>query len=497
MHTDAPLRRWTVIAAVLVAAPLVGLLTAAQPMVGIAVAVTAGLVITVLRSHELLVLLAVGLVWSNALVVAATVHGVPRVVGLAVPALLCVPVVDHIARDREVVLPPALGWLLAYSLVVVLGLFVARDRELTVAGLVVFATEGLLLFLLVVNAVRTPRLLRAVLWTMLTVGAALSLLSILQTVTGAWTEDLFGFAQVSTTKLARLATDVFGERPAPRAGGPFAEQNRYAQILVVLIPIGAMFARWSGRRRDRVLAAGATGLVLVAVGLTYSRGALVALIVCLLAMVVLRDLQVRYFVLLAVVATVAVLSVPRWAERITSAVAIVDDGGLSETDGSVRGRLSSTLGSGLVFLEHPWLGVGLANYPVHHYDAALEIGIRVEDNRQPHSLYPQVAAESGIFGFIAFFGAIAVTARSSWRVGRRGDAGETGPLARAVTLALGTYLVSAVFLHLAYERYFWFLLALVAVAGRLDRAEGRFTEPVSIPLPSSDRRQLPELAARP
>jgi putative inorganic carbon (hco3(-)) transporter len=492
----ARLRRWTVIVLVLAVAPLVGSLTAASPLAGVALALAAALIAMTLVAHELLVLLAVGLLWSNALVVAATVHGVPAIVGLAVPALLCVPAVDRLARDRDVVLPPALAWLLGYSLVLVLGLFVAQDRESTVAGLVVYATEGLLLFVLVVNAVRTPALLRAVLWTMLGVGAVLSLLSILQAVTGTWNDDFLGFAQVSTEKLAQLESDAFGERPDPRSGGPLAKENRYAQILVVLIPIGVLFARWLDRRRDRVIAAAATAIVLVGLGLTYSRGALVALTVCALAMVALRDLRVRYFVILAVVATVATLSMPRWTERITSAVALVDEGGLSETDGSVRGRLSSTLGSGLVFLDHPWLGVGLANYPLYHYDAALEIGIRVKEHRQPHSLYPQIAAESGIFGFVAFFGAVVSTGRSAWRIGRRGSDTETGLLARAVTLALSAYLVSAVFLHLAYERYFWFLLALVAVSARLEVGAPDVTEPVPA-LARSGRGRLPALAGRP
>lgn len=489
------LRRWMLIVLVLAAAPLVGRLAGSSPVLGLAIALAAGLLVTVLISHDLLVLLAAGLLWTNALVVAVTVHDVPQIVGLALPALLSVPVVVNLARDRQVILPPALAWLLGYSVVLVLGLLVARDRELTVSGLVVFATEGLLLFLLVVNAVRTPRLLRAVLWTLLAAGVVLSLVSILQAVTGAWSDDFLGFAQVSDEKLLQLEADAFRERPDPRAGGPFAKENRYAQILVVLVPIGVVFSRWLDRRRDRVLAAAATATVLVGVALTYSRGALVALTACALLMAALRDLRVRYLALLAVVATVAVLSVPRWTERITSAAALAEEGGLSETDGSVRGRLSSTLGSGLVFLDNPWLGVGLANYPVHHYDAALEIGIRVKDNRQPHSLYPQIAAEAGIFGFFAFFGAVGVTARSSWRVGRRGSATETALLARAVTLALTTYLVSAVFLHLAYERYFWFLLALVAVSARFGEEE---SPPVAEPAPvltQPDRR--PELVAQP
>ena len=57
-------------------------------------------------------------------------------------------------------------------------------------------TEGLLLYLLVVNAVRSERMLVAIVWVLLAVGAVLAVLSIHQEVTQNFRNEYLGFAQV-------------------------------------------------------------------------------------------------------------------------------------------------------------------------------------------------------------------------------------------------------------------------------------------------------------
>ncbi len=52
-------------------------------------------------------------------------------------------------------------------------------------------------------------------------------------------------------------------------------------------------------------------------------------------------------------------------------------------------------------------------------------------------------------------------------------------------LSLLTYLVTAIFLHLSYERYYWFLLALAGVTARI------LAVPVAAESPSSTRTPSP------
>ena len=107
----------------------------------------------------------------------------------------------------------------------------------------------------------------------------------------------------------------------------------------------------------------------------------------------------------------------------------------------------------------------------HHYrEYAKRAGGKVEHGgRQPHSLYLGVAAEHGVAGLLAFLGILVVTLRDLLRARRRWLS-ENPLVADAIAGLIGAlvvYLASAVFLHLAYARYLWLLLALAAAAGAL------------------------------
>ena len=47
---------------------------------------------------------------------------------------------------------------------------------------------------------------------------------------------------------------------------------------------------------------------------------------------------------------------------------------------------------------------------------------------------------------------------------------DAADLASAFALSLMTYLVTAIFLHLSYQRYYWFLIALASAAVHVLRA---------------------------
>ncbi len=115
--------------------------------------------------------------------------------------------------------------------------------------LVTFLLEGIGLYLLVVNVVRTPSAMRNAVWTLLAVGAFLGGLSVFQAVTGTYSNDYFGFAQSDATNDLGVAVQGL-----TRLAGPIGEKNRYAQIMLMLVPL-ALFQGWSERRRILKLAA--------------------------------------------------------------------------------------------------------------------------------------------------------------------------------------------------------------------------------------------------
>jgi O-antigen ligase len=98
------------------------------------------------------------------------------------------------------------------------------------------------------------------------------------------------------------------------------------------------------------------------------------------------------------------------------------------------------------------------------------LGIRhLEDYREAHSLYLDIAANHGLLGLITFFAIFAITLRDLARARRRWQRNRPA-LAAICTgyfLALIAYLATGLFLHLSYARYLWLMLGLAAAAGNI------------------------------
>lgn len=420
---------------------------------------------------DLLVGTGFALLYANVGAIAVTRHGLPAVVALVVPALIAVPVLRGnvpLLPERRA-WPRAVPWLVLYLLAMAVSSQLAMDRDASVTALVAFVTEGLLVYVLVVRVVTTPTRLRRMLAVLLGVGAMVAALAVAQTLTGRYDIDVFGLAQTSQAELDRLAADVWGRFDPPRAAGPIGEKNFFAQTLVVLVPVAVLLAT-RGRGLRRVVGAVCTALLLGGVAVTASRGAAVTLLFVLLAMLAARDLPVRHGLLAGVLVVALLAAFPAYRERLATLPGLGGTG--VETaleDPAVLGRASSMLGSWQVFRDHPLVGVGPGNYALHHEAAATEVGLRVVEGREPHSLYLGLAAETGALGLAAFLGMAMATHVGLVRARRRvmAMAPEYLPDVVALQYALLAYMVSGLFLHLAYERYLWLWFALGGAAATI------------------------------
>ena len=143
---------------------------------------------------------------------------------------------------------------------------------------------------------------------------------------------------------------------------------------------------------------------------------------------------------------------------------------VANADGATQGRITEMVTAGLVFAEHPLLGVGPGMFGHHYVESARIAGGRVRAaTRQAHSLLPGIAAEHGILGLGAFLAVLFVTFRDLAAARRRWQ-GLRPDLAYACTgllLCLVVYMTTSVFLHAAYIRYFWFVLGLSAAASHI------------------------------
>ena len=467
----APRFRWPpVILAVLAIASCIaiGATTADQPLIAVAGLVGLLLALAATIRPEVATLVVVFLLYSNAAVVAVTRFGMPLLIGAMVPMILVVPLgYELLIRRQKVVITPAFPWIVVYFLVQILGTLFARDVPAAAGELLNFVLEGVGLYLLVINVVRTPAAMRHVIWTLLIVGAFLGGLSVYQAATGTYANDYLGFAQSDATN--DLGVTVGGN--IARLAGPIGEKNRYAQIMLMLVPL-ALFQAWSERRRLLRLAAYGTALLVSgAVILTFSRGAAVGFALVVVLMTVLRYIKLYQLAAVALVIAGLLIAVPQYADRLTTLYAVVgavtDSESAITADNSVLSRATENLAALHVFSDHPIVGVGPGQFSSYYREYADDIAISVKaEDRQAHNLYLSTAAETGTLGLICFMTILLITlwqlalARRRW-LGRRTD------LTNMVTgfgLAVVTYMTTGIFLHLSYIRYFWLVMALAGAA---------------------------------
>lgn len=462
LHAVPSPARFLFVPALLAMTAMVGALIALEPMRGVLVVGVVALVITSAVVPSVAVFAFVFVIYANVPAIVANTYGVPEYLAAASIAMLGIPLVRQITTREPFVFSPPLLPMVIYVAVVLLSAATAAYDAGERVGIVL--TEGFVLFLLLSNAVRTVDTLRQVIWALLLAGALMSLLTIHQAVTGNYESSYAGFAVVERG----FDVDVQGENVRQlRAAGPVGEKNRFAQVLLVLVPLGiGRFKDASGRGR-RLLAAGATASILAALMLTYSRGGVVALAVVFLAAAALHFIRWRTLLLAgAVVLAIAVLVSPTFIGRVASignAAELFSDGA-DEVEGAVVGRATSNLAAFNVLLDHPLLGVGPGLYgPNYSVDYANKLGLRhFDEPRRAHNLFLEVGAETGLLGLAAFIAVLLAAAIPLWHVRRRWEHrnAEYTNLATALLLSLLGYVTAGLFLHLAYERYLWIIVAL-------------------------------------
>jgi putative inorganic carbon (HCO3(-)) transporter len=329
-----------------------------------------------------------------------------------------------------------------------------------------FLTEGLLLVVLVINAVRTADVLRLFIWALLGAGALMGLLSIYQELTHSYSSTFGGLAKVNEEGFG-VGEGLFGTEVRPRLAGPIGEQNRYAQVMLVLLPLAVGRFRAERTLLLRGLAAAAGMLIVCGVMLTFSRGAAVALALLLVAMVATGFVALRHMLALAAVLAGLVLAVaPDYISRVQTLGAAGDTAALEneETDQAIKGRATENLAALNAFRDHPILGVGPDQF-FRRYSQQYgnELGLRfLETNRRAHNLYLEIGADLGVLGLLAFLSIVVVTMAHLWRLARwwQSRRPDLSILAMGALLSLLAYMASGIFLQLSFQRYFWILIAL-------------------------------------
>lgn len=225
-----------------------------------------------------------------------------------------------------------------------------------------------------------------------------------------------------------------------RVTSTFGNPNVYGTYLLLVIPLSGALVIYAKSIFYKFCALGITGLLLIALGLTYSRGCYVALAAALFVFLIL--VERRLIVLFAAGLIVMPFVLP--AGIIARIVSIVDF-----TDTSTMYRISIWQAS-LRMLGDFWMaGIGQGPeaynnvYPYYAFSAVTAL--------HSHNLYLQIFLETGIVGLLVFIGILACFFRTQFSFMRHTAEKKRKLLSAAMTAAVVGFLIQGIFDHAFYN----------------------------------------------
>jgi putative inorganic carbon (hco3(-)) transporter len=343
---------------------------------------------------------------------------------------------DLTARPREVNL------VLLFCLTGLLSIPLAIDRAQAWHEFSDTFIRCIVIFIVMVNVVRTEARLKGLMFLALATGVWLSL--------GAINDYRLGLMTVE------------GYRAGGRGGGIFGNSNDMALFLVTLAPIAIAFVVQSRSLARKFVFGGCAVLVVTGIVLTYSRGGFIGLLAALgfLAWRIGRQRRVEILLggTLAVIILLALA--PSYALRLASIIVpSLDPVGSSEAR---QGELFRSL---YVAIRHPLLGIGMGNY-------APEMSYR---GLVTHNSYTQVAAEMGAAALVFYTLFLVSPLKKLGQIARETFGAKANShfyyLAVGLQASLIGYMVCSFFASVAYLWYVYYLVAYAVCLRRIYESE--------------------------
>jgi putative inorganic carbon (hco3(-)) transporter len=362
-------------------------------------------------------------------------------------------------RSREI----QKGWgravllVVAYGMVVFTSLLYAVNYSTAANTASDFAKNGVITILLVI-IIQKRSTFRGALWMLVIAGIITGSISVIQYLTKTFTNPYWGLGQAKILNIVTGVEDF-------RVSGPIGDPNFYAQILVVIVPLAFHFMLSEKKLILRLLAAWSLAVCSLSIIFTFSRGGAVALGAVLVCLLIYRKLRPLELILIALLIIGMAAFLPdQYSARLLTIAQI----GTGQTDVreevSLRGRLSELLVSWQMFNDHPLIGVGVGNYPQYYQSYSRQVGLDPRtENREPHNLFLEVAAETGIIGLSIFFLVLYFSfrgIRQAWLTFKKTGINPYADMVAFYGIAFAGYLTAALFIHGAYPRYLWLLVGL-------------------------------------
>ena len=336
-------------------------------------------------------------------------------------------------------------WILLYGMVAIISLFLSRDTEWSISFLISLWLSIILYFILIMM-IRDERSLNCIVIALLT-GAVLSILS----------PFLFGYGRVTASIWERY-------------GGLWGDQNEFAAILLVLLPLSILLFFTSKKGIMKIIAATYSVIIFTVLILTYSRGGFLALgLMAIMAMLKFISGKNRLRILAISIPCLIVVFIIFYHTFADEFISRMETLSILQNRESVRAEGSLDIRYFMYFelapqliTEHPILGVGFRNFISYN-----------PYNLVTHNTFLEVFTGMGIIGFIPFVLIIFFTWKELRMVGGKVIRDESdqylSSFAKALELGFLSYMFAGLFISLDVSKMTWVCITLSAVALNISR----------------------------
>ncbi len=309
-------------------------------------------------------------------------------------------------------------------------------------------SKAVLIFVVMVNVLRTRQRLMGLMWLSLSIGIYLS------------------YTAIGMFMRGELKTE--GYRVAVDMGGMYGNPNEMAMHLVMFTPIAIVLGIATKNNLARLSYFAMAALFTGANFVTYSRGGFLGLIAALAVLVwkLGRKNRLNVTIASAVVGGLTLLLAPgNYGLRMLSIfIPGLDPVGSSDQRKELLER------SIVVTLRNPW-GIGIGNFPI--------VGIR---NLVSHNAFTQVSSELGLLGLVAYLVFLISPFRKLGAIERtlneKNEHDWFYYLAIGLQASLVSYLVSSFFASVAYNWFIYFLIAYAVAFRRIYGIEKGINEEI-------------------
>lgn len=376
---------------------------------------------------------------------------------LAALFFMLVILIYLINNELPELLPKGIEWyLIGYVFAQAITL-ILRNEMSEAPGIIIDTIKDMVIIFIITRLIREPISFKRAIWIIVITVSILAILGNFQSITGNYSQTFFGLASTNEKGVVEGVVEN-------RAAGPIGRTNFWGLILSATVPLALYLAILEKRPIVKIILLLAAFQIVFAVFNTFSRGAFLATVAALILIGI--EQKVRFdrvlFVGVAAIIFLQILS-PIQIQRILSIGDLASEGGTQESS-SYRGRSSEMLAGLYMFADHPLTGVGVGHYEANYLDYAKIIGLETRnEQRQAHSLYIELLAETGLLGTSIFLALFAILNWQLFRLGRRLRSlqlFELYILSTAIQYAIITYLLGSVFLHGEFIRFLWVLVAL-------------------------------------